>query len=116
MSRYYEMYVELENVNPERVEAVQDAANAEWPFDDWHAYDAPGDRGAVRSASGRGNLTGGESEQEFAERLAKVIWRANGGPCLISLDATYLGELPYDSYSFDESDYAKLMDKLSQGD
>jgi len=61
------------------------------------------------SAYGEGLLGGGETEREFTERLSVAIWRANGAYCEVSVNATYLEELPSETYSLDEDDYARLI-------
>jgi hypothetical protein len=95
MSRSYEMTVEIEKYDPERQQEIQDAAHEEWNFSDcWNAYNGQ------LSASGYSSLGGGETEEEFANRLAAAVWRANGGPCEVRVTATCMEDLPYESYSF----------------
>lgn len=107
MSRYYEMSVEISEYNPAKAKEIQAAAEAEWSFDDWwSANDEPGE---AMHASAQGNLSGGESEEEFAERLSLAVWRANGGYCSVTIDATYLENLPYETHTLDEEDYARLV-------
>jgi hypothetical protein len=108
MSRHYSMAVTITGAAAEHVEAVKQAAEAEWPFDDWFLGDD-----AVLTASAEDWLCGGETEEEFAERLAKAIWAANAAPCQVDIDATYLEELPYESYSLDDHDYDRLMSSTS---
>ena len=107
MSRFYEMSVEVSGHNPAKVAEIQAAAEQEWPFDDW--WSAEDDNAATRHASGQSSLCGGETEEEFTERLSLAIWRANGGFCRVSVDATYLENLPYETYELDEADYARLI-------
>ena len=74
MSRYYEMSVEISEYNPAKAKEIQAAAEAEWSFDDWwSANDEPGE---TMHASAQGNLSGGESEEAFTERLSLAVWRA----------------------------------------
>ncbi|NQU21008.1 MAG: hypothetical protein HQ567_06960 [Candidatus Nealsonbacteria bacterium] len=103
MSRSYNMLVRIRNVAPERVDRVKQAANDEWDFDDWHEYEDS------ISACVDGYLCSGETEDEFAERLAKVIWAANGGYCNVEVVATYLENLPCETHSFDEDQYAQIQ-------
>jgi len=104
MSRFYQMSVEVSGHDPAKVAQIQEAAEAEWPFDDWF------DSGENLTASGQANLSGGEGEEEFAERLSLTIWRANGGYCRVSVDSTYLENLPYETHELDEEDYARLTE------
>ena len=103
MSRNYNMTVVVCNPQPDRMATIREAAAEEWDFDDWHEH-----RGQM-FGYGEGRLGGGESEDEFADRLAKAIWRANGAACEIELRTTYVDELPYVEYSRDEDDFHRLM-------
>jgi hypothetical protein len=79
-------------------------AEAEWPFSSWWSS---GDGNIQASASDW--LCGGESEEQFTERLSVAIWRANGSFCEVVVNATYLEELPYETHVLDESDHARLI-------
>jgi len=103
MSRYYNMYVVITGANPGRFVVVKDAASAEWSFEEWDEYEG------TLTASADGKLYAGETEEQFAERLSKAIWTGNDGPCEIEVRATYLEELPHDTYVFDESDYERII-------
>ena len=105
MSRYYEMSVEISGYRPENVQAIQKAAEHEWPFKDWY------DRDEAITAAAEANLCGGESEQEFTERLSMAIWRANGAYCKVTVTATYLENRPYETHCLGEDDYARLINK-----
>ena len=107
MSRFYEMSVEVSGYVPAKAADIQAAAEEEWPFADW--WRAGDDEAATMHASGQSSLCGGETDEEFAERLSLAIWRANGGYCRVSLDATFLENLPYETYELDEADYARLI-------
>jgi len=109
MSRFYEMSVEVSGHDPAKVAEIQAAAEQEWPFDDWWFAGEEDDAAATMHASGQDNLCGGETEEEFSERLSLAIWRANGGYCRVSVDATYLENLPYETHELDEADYARLI-------
>jgi len=103
MSRYYNMFGMIIGADPDRFGEIKAAASAEWGFEDWDEHNG------TLTASADDKLCGGESEEEFAERLAKAIWTANGGPCEVEVSATYLEELPHEEYSFDESDYEEFI-------
>ena len=103
MSRHYSMSVTITGALPDRFTSVMAAASAEWEFDDWDSHEG------ILLGSGDAQLFGGETEEQFAERLTKAIWRANGGPCRVEVIATYLDELPCESYSLGAGDYDRLM-------
>ncbi len=107
MSRHYEMDLCVRRAKPDRVDAIKEAAAEQWSFEDWHAVDDP-DNPSSFGSTGRDNLCGGEGEEEFAERLVRAIWKANGGYCEVEVKATYLEALPYEVYSFDEEAFAAL--------
>lgn len=103
MSRYYNMTVAITGAAAERQDEIKAAAEAEWNFDDWSQYDG------VLTASADGKLCAGETDREFAERLARLIWTANRGPCQVEVKVTYLEDLPYEEFLLDEEDYARLV-------
>jgi hypothetical protein len=103
MSRSYEMTVEISGYRPEKANAVRDAAASLWGFNDWY------DQDDALTASADGNLCGGESEEEFTERLSLAVWQANGAYCQVSVDATFLECLPRETYCLDEADYTRLI-------
>jgi hypothetical protein len=107
MSRPYEMTVIVRGVDPAREQAVKEAAQSCWDFDDWIPLTGEEDSNAYQ-ASGYGSLCVGEQEDEFADRLAREIWAANGGFCWVTVRAISLDDLPYESYDFDEVDYEQI--------
>jgi len=104
MSRSFNMFVRITGVEPERAEAVQEAADDEWSFgNDWYEMNG------VLTSCGDGQLGGGESDDVFADRLAKAIWDANGSFCRVVVRSTYLDDLPCEAFSLEQSDYDRLM-------
>jgi hypothetical protein len=103
MSRSYDMQVEITGLDQSREEAVKKAAELEWPFDSWPPYDDK------LLAYGEGQLCGGESEEEFVERLTRAIWTANGKFCPVEVRATYLDDLPHETYNLDEDQYDEFL-------
>jgi hypothetical protein len=109
MSRFYEMSVEISGHDPVKAAEIRAAAEEEWPFDDWWGCPWDETQGTAMHTSGQHQLCGGESEEQFTERLSVAIWRANDGFCEVVVNATYLEELPYEIHSLDQSDYARLI-------
>jgi len=61
----------------------------------------------------RGNLCGGESEEEFADRLAAAIWRANScAYCKVEVRATFLEDVPYETHVRDREAFKRLKDEV----
>jgi hypothetical protein len=104
MSRFYDMTVEISGYDAAKVSEIQAAAKEQWPFADWSFQDD-----GIMQSSAQDYLCGGLSEEEFAERLGVAIWKANGGFCEVSVDATFLENLPYEVHTLDEADYARLI-------
>jgi len=105
MSRSYSMSVQVSGFAPEHVEAIKDAAFEEWTFHDMD------NRDGVLSSSADGRLCAGETEEEFADRFAAAIWKANKAFCPVEVQATYLDQLPYEEHCRDEDDYLRLTGK-----
>jgi hypothetical protein len=103
MSRYYRMSLEIEEFDPKRIRAIENAAEDEWGFEDWEEF-----KGS-RCSTSEGNLCAGETEEEFADRLTAVIWHANGDkPCKVQVIATYLEDLPTEVHCRSEEDWPRL--------
>jgi hypothetical protein len=102
------MTVQVSGYDLAKVSQIQAAAGKEWPFEEWglsgSVHDDPG-----MQASAQDSLCGGESEEEFVERLSLAIWRANGSYCQVVVDATFLENLPYETHTLDETDYVRLI-------
>ena len=99
------MTVTIEKFNKKKEAAITSAAGEVWPFNDWMVDDDK----MVAAAESR--LCGGESEEEFAEKLAKAIWRANGKYCPVEVNATYLEEIPYETHTLDKGVYDLLKSR-----
>ena len=91
MSRFYEMSVEISGYDPAKAKEIQAAAEAEWAFDDWWLAGTE-EPGETMHASAQSNLCGGESEEEFTERLSLAVWRANGSYCSVTVGCDLFGE------------------------
>jgi hypothetical protein len=103
MSRFFRMEVAFSGYLPQHLEALKQAVEEEWPFEDWR------ETAGTWTSCAEGYLCGGEGDEEFAERLSKAIWRANGAFCDVEVRALFLEELPVESYAFGPDDYARLM-------
>ena len=107
MSRAYNMYVAISGHVASNTTAIKDAAGGEWEFDAWDEWDGK------LTASADGHLGGGETEKQFVERLSMAVWRANGLFCDVVIHATYLEDLPCETYSLDEDDFEQLKAKAA---
>lgn len=116
MSRAYEASVQIDGYDPKRRAAIEEAATEEWSFDDWYAQKGPLDKSKTvptLSASGQSQLTGGETEDEFARRLTLAIFKANKGRCKVTVNCTCLEDLPCESYEpGDDIEDDEFRDKL----
>ncbi len=105
MSRYYSMGITISDYQADHADAICKAASDEWSFDDWITS-----QDESLSSTGDGNLCGGESEDEFSERLAHAIWKANNGFCGVAVVCTYMESLPYEEYEFDSDAYQRFVE------
>ena len=112
MSRLYSMSIKIMDYDDSKTRAIFDAIKHEWEIDHEYCHGVSTDEEEPRflSASGESYLCGGESEEEFADRIALAIWKANGGCCHIEVIATFLEELPYEIHTRDEEDYHHLVE------
>lgn len=107
MSRLYEMQVVVHDYDPKKKEAIQLACSEEWEFEDFYSDSSD----TEMEATGQSNLCGGESEEEFRDRLCHAIWKANDAYCEVIVNATYLEALPYETYTGGR----KLYDQMFPG-
>ena len=101
------MYVELKNIQPERVETIIAAVSHLW---NWENTDVYSNQTCIE-LRGKDFLYGGTSEEEFAEHLSKLIWDANEKFCEINVNCTYLEDLPYESYHQGIEEYTRFKQK-----
>lgn len=112
MSRLYGMNIEISGFDPEKKNAIMETANEDWPnfSDDWFdSGKVTTNQAPTLSSYGEDDLCGGESEEEFTERISRAIWKANGGFCRVVIRATYLEDLPCEHHELDEDDYDRIM-------
>ena len=109
MSRAYEMTVEIKDYKARNLPKIVRACRKEWDFaqDDFiREKTNPLKRRFDKViATAQGSLCGGEEEHEFANRLVRAVWKANGGYCYVEVHATFVENLPYESYTYDEDDF-----------
>ncbi|HOX57862.1 MAG TPA: hypothetical protein PLC99_13325 [Verrucomicrobiota bacterium] len=107
MSRAYDMAITVRGVEPRKRKQIQKAAEGEWPFDDWYLQRL--EESTILTASGESSLCGGESEEDFADRVAHAVWAAHGTYCEVEVAATYLEEMPYETHTRGEACYAEFI-------
>lgn len=111
MSRFYEMGIKIIGLNKDRKAKIEAAAEENWPFSDWFLWEGTEDKDKVElSAGGQSTLSGGMSEEEFAQIVCEAVWKANKAFCEVTVNATFLEDLPYETYSFDEDNYQMFCD------
>ena len=105
MSRCYGMSIKITGHDKNKACAIFDAIKKEWEFQDEFFQDVPADNNEPNflSAYGESFLCGGE--EEFTDRVALAVWKANNGYCRVEVTATYLEDLPYETHIRDEDDF-----------
>ena len=116
MSREFEMLVRITGFESSRQKNIEKACCSEWPFE---AENFSTETGAndtrILTTRAMDSLYAGESEEEFTDRLAMAIWKANQGYCEVEVQALYLEELPYEQHVREEDNYQRLMKKAANG-
>ena len=118
MSRNFEMtisvsYAVLDGEDEEDVKtAVFEALCSQWPFTDIAAYDDVEALSEVPSRDKQitccadGVLSGGESDDEFSDRVSEAVWKALGRAADVCVRSVFLDELPYEEFIRGEEEYA----------
>lgn len=114
MSRLYGIDIAISKFNKEKIDEIEEAAGEEWSGlnDDWsnpNTLKTPDPEPSLSSYS-EGYFCSGEDEEEFINRITKAVWKANGGFCIISISATCLEDLPFNSYELDKDDYDQFVE------
>lgn len=114
MSRYYEMQISVVDAewSEDKTAAVKDAIEEEgWPVTDSWLDVGRSDTAYAATFVGQSNLCGGESPDEFTQRIAHVIWGVLGHYCKISVAAVYLDDPPCEHFLADEEDYERYVEQ-----
>lgn len=107
MSRYYNMVFDVVGSDPAKTNEIKKFLEGEWE-DDGDSY--VNDDGSLHYF-GNDYLFEGEDEEGFCVRITKEIWKVNGAPCKVAITATYLEDLPQDTYTYDPEDPG-VLDEL----
>ena len=114
VSRYYEMGISMRAVPKDVVDTLIDAVRDLWSWEDWDTNEDPPGLSQL-STYGQGNLSGGRSEEDFANDVRDAIWTAAGKHIKVVVTATYMENLPHEHYDYEEEeDYDKWLKKHSQ--
>jgi len=104
MSRFYEMLLEIKGYNRTNQTEIINACTNQWGFGADSFNDV---HNGILHTWARDSLCSGETEEDFAHRIAQAVWKANHGYCQVAILATYLEELPYEEHVRNEDDYNK---------
>lgn len=90
MSRLYSMGITIKEFDTKGLEDILQIIEKEWNIQ--HKFS---DSSAL-FAYGEDYLCGGE--EEFVDRLAIAVWKANNNYCHVEVEATNLEDLPYETH------------------
>jgi len=111
MSREYGMEVELEGYRKHRIAEIKSAVNELWPFEEWdECKHWLHKRQCLAARYTESSLGCGQEEAEFADTIAKAVWKANGGYCQVNVSLTYLEDLPAENYLRNKGDFERLKE------
>jgi hypothetical protein len=105
VSSLCELCIRIQEYDPTKAAAIKNAAESEWCFGAWDLHKSAGYR-QLRNA-GAAYVTGDETYEEAALRVAAAVWKANGAYCPVTITAIDLDAVPCETYAFDEADYAR---------
>lgn len=108
MSRSYHMHFKISGFDPTRRSLIEDVLGEEWEVEV-----APDSQSWLPEntimADGESRLCGGESEEEFTDRIARRVWTVNGGFCLVEVVATCLDNIPCETHTRDIEAFDKAL-------
>ena len=120
MSRAYRMEITVGDgdeeegglLTPIEVHSLADTIQGIWDVEE----ESPVYHG-VQLYYGENALYGGETEEEFTDRLSLAVWESLGRYIPIQVEATNLEHIPSESHSRDKEDYKRLSrDELPDDD
>jgi len=111
MSRRYNMDITVKGLKEETHKAlVETAISTQWNTS--YGFMEPieeNEPSLLFQTGGEGSLCGGETEEEFAGRMAEAIWDALGYYVSVRVTATYLEDLPNETLCLEEEEYAGYL-------
>lgn len=110
MSQTYLFDLFIEGASAGKVDAIGEAVRGAWEFAPL-SEDRPDGlaEGLVNlDSSGIGSLGAGKTPDEFAEEVAREVWRANGAFCMVRVYSTYMEDLPQDEHRFGIKEFKRL--------
>ena len=119
MSRAYRMEITVGDEDEEgglltsaEVQSLSDTIQEHWDVEE----ESPVSDG-VQVYYGENALYGGETEEEFTDRVSLAVWESLGRYILVQVEATCLEYIPSVPHSRDEEDYKRLSrDELPDDD
>ena len=113
MSRLYGMTLSVKNHDHKKRNAILKEACTEWNFDTdvicVFKKDTPKENIFMEEAVN--NLCGGESEDEFAERISKSVMRANKGPCNVTVHTVCYENIPRETFDHNEELWEEMQEE-----
>jgi hypothetical protein len=106
------MELTVTGFNPGKEDTIVGAVLNEWGFED--SDHISHDDGDILEFRGQDSLYGGESEEQFADRIAITVWKANGKYCKVQVLAVNLEDPPAERHTRLDTDYKKLMPKKAK--
>lgn len=106
MSRRYEMDLSVKGYTG-AADALHDALQEIFDFDLTFAT------ADLIAFGGTGCLYGGESEEEFLERVSTAVWETNGGYCEVTLETACLEYVPRETHETTKDMYETWESKRS---
>jgi len=95
MSRSYGMSLKVKGHRYKKSKAILEAYSDVWDYDVYDVRIYKQDyKDVITVSESRDSLCGGESEDEFVDRAAEAIMKANGGPCKVEITATCYENIP----------------------
>lgn len=108
------MILKIKAFESSRQKSIEKACCEEWPFEpEAFSVEKNGDNLPVLTARAADRLCGGETEEDFADRIADAVWKANQGYAEVNVIATYLEDLPYEIHERRYQDYMKWKKKAA---
>jgi hypothetical protein len=111
MEKAFELTVEIGGHDKNREKEVIKACMVEWNFreEDFSRHTAPDGKSVILEASAVGIIYEDEDKDEFAQRLSRAVWRANGGVlCHVEVRAMGLKSMKSETLGWREDEHESI--------
>ncbi len=116
MFQYYEVIIEIKGYRAEKGNLIAQMLEGAWPglATILESAELSPTYGWRMSRSATGYKMDDETEEDLAQRLAKLVWQGNESYCFVGIQLSCLEEIPAEVWDFGQDDYRKITAQIDR--